>query len=308
MRRYIGYLSASDRWVDKYGSDGGQIFQHQIGLPKTGKRHTVPFRFRKFEMKKMALTTAASILICMCTAAYAEIKVGFLDTNLIRVNLFGEITSADAEYFEKLPELGLDMLKLSGKRLAVQIHLNTPGGDVRAAMRIGRVARKIDALVRVARQGSCYSSCVLVLAGAGRRGIYEGGKVGIHRPFDPAARATSPDRERAYYLSLQREIEEFLRESNVDTRLLQEMMLVPPERIQILTQTDLDRYGLDDDDPYIQESDARNEATKLGISRQELARRVALANKKCRYGASGDEYADVVQYLNCKEKIVNSGR
>lgn len=256
----------------------------------------------------MAWVVACVFSLCISPPAAAEIEAGFVDTNFLRVTLLGEITNADAEYFERLPEIRSKMLKLLGKPLAVQVALNTQGGDVRAAMRIGRITRQVDALVRVAPQGSCYSSCVLVLAGAGRRGIYQGGKVGIHRPFDPAARATSPDQERAYYQSLQREIEGFLQESNVDTKLLQEMMLIPPERIRILSQGDLDRYGLDEDDPYIQESDARNQASKLGISRQELARRVALANRKCKYGASGDEYADLVPYLNCKEKIMKSGR
>jgi len=61
------------------------------------------------------------------------------------------------------------------------IYLNSPGGDVTAAIATGRLLRSVEAPVAIKDNQECVIACVLILAGATNRLIY--GKVGIHRPY-----------------------------------------------------------------------------------------------------------------------------
>ena len=61
------------------------------------------------------------------------------------------------------------------------IFLNSSGGDVEEAMKIGRYFKKNEFSVSVAYGDSCYSSCVFLLAGGVDR--HAVGKVGVHRPY-----------------------------------------------------------------------------------------------------------------------------
>ena len=235
-------------------------------------------------------------------------EVGASDEKLWRFDVTGEITDTDASFIESVMRVREQAGRARGRSPAVMVNLDSDGGSVRAAMRIGRALRKMDALVRVSQDGKCMSSCVFILAGAGRRGVYDGGQVGIHRPYMPEASKTTPDLERARYKALQGEIATFLADSDIDQRLLHDMMLIPPERIRILTTQELEAYGLDDDAPHIQEADAKNDAVRLGISREEYARRTALANKKCKVGTLTDGSADVLSFLTCKQSVLKTGR
>jgi hypothetical protein len=251
---------------------------------------------------------ALALVFCLYPLARAGVEVGSGDEKLWRFVVTGEITETDALFIESVIPVWEQAGRERGRTPAVMVNLDSDGGSVRAAMRIGRALRKLDALVRVSEAGKCMSSCVFVLAGAGRRGVYEGGQVGIHRPYMPEASKTTPDLERARYKALQAEVAAFLADSDIDLRLFRDMMLIPPDRIRVLTPQELEAYGLDDDAPHVQESDAKNEAVRLGISRAEYGRRTALANKRCKMGTTGDQYADLLPFLTCKESVLKTGR
>jgi hypothetical protein len=59
--------------------------------------------------------------------------------------------------------------------------INSRGGDVSAAMTIGRIFRQETSFLQV--DGVCISACVLVLAGAVERFVKTSFMVGIHRPY-----------------------------------------------------------------------------------------------------------------------------
>jgi hypothetical protein len=64
---------------------------------------------------------------------------------------------------------------------AINVSLDSPGGDVQSAIAIGRLVRANGANVLLSAGAQCASACLLILAGGAAR--YVDGKLGIHRPF-----------------------------------------------------------------------------------------------------------------------------
>lgn len=90
--------------------------------------------------------------------------------------------------------------------------LDTPGGDVVAAMTIGRLLRKERAYVQIDPDAVCLSACVLVLAGAVEREVQ--GKIGIHRPyFEIPADPISTDNIKEAYQNMLQQMRIYLREN-----------------------------------------------------------------------------------------------
>jgi len=158
--------------------------------------------------------------------------------------------------------------------------LDTPGGDVRAAMQIGRWARKNDVTALV--KGECSSACVLILAGATSRQLLEDGRVGIHRTFFPTLdTSASYEQVRAQMRNADLEIAVYLQEMDVPVSLLEEMKSVPPNGIRYLTSAELDRLRLQGTDPVAQERVDARMAKRYGVSREEYYRRYDRARRLC---------------------------
>ena len=85
------------------------------------------------------------------------------------IQIHGTISPTDPAALEKL--------LLVNRNFSVS--LNSVGGDVAAAMTLGRILRREDKDAVIGPDDVCISACVLVLAGATHRAIF-GGKVGIH--------------------------------------------------------------------------------------------------------------------------------
>jgi hypothetical protein len=94
------------------------------------------------------------------------------------------------------------------------IEIDSPGGTVDAAINIGRLLRKEQAAISVAPEAICFSSCVLVIAGAVTRIM--GGRIGIHRPyFEVPADQVTPATVTAKYQKMLEHIRAYFREMNV---------------------------------------------------------------------------------------------
>ena len=155
----------------------------------------------------------------------------------------------------------------------LRVSLNSQGGDVAAAMKMGRLLRANEAWAFVRPNDVCASACVLILAGATMRTVL--GYVVVHRPFWTfiGERPTSQvQKERD---DLRNEMRKYLEEVNVSPLLLELMDSIPPEKARVLTAEELELFKLSTDDPVYQEKLDAYWAKKLGISRQELVRRKA---------------------------------
>jgi hypothetical protein len=89
------------------------------------------------------------------------------------VDISGTITNLDPKAFENAIQ------DLENRRLYVR--LDSVGGDVFAAIHIGRLIRKHDGVTIISVPSKCYSGCALLfIAGVIRHNL---GELGLHRPY-----------------------------------------------------------------------------------------------------------------------------
>lgn len=174
------------------------------------------------------------------------------------ISMTGPIRKGDAGRLVRI--LTSDPIRLGGDRFLL---LESPGGDVEEAMRIGEVVKSamlITSLVRVADlenerrnvRRRCVSACFLVfLAGAERKAYL--GELGIHRPyFDPDVYRNSSALEVA---KAQERIEEAVRRYSknhgVSDALLEKMMSHSSRQAYWLTSDE--RSSLEGEQSWYQE-------------------------------------------------------
>ncbi|WP_281995667.1 hypothetical protein [Ruegeria faecimaris] len=176
---------------------------------------------------------------------------------MLTVVVEGEIAQEDVQALSNALRSG----KNASLRLAV---LSSGGGDLRAAMQMGRMFRAngFDAVVPSGH--NCMSACVFLLAAAVHKNV-EGG-VGIHRPYFVSG---SPENVGEEIRKLKGVSAEFLREMNVPERLAEDVFSVDPGKVRMLTTRELEDYRLNSKDFVSQETDTHNMMRDLGMSRQE---------------------------------------
>jgi len=250
-------------------------------------------------------------LMSLTTASLAEVEArpeaGASNSLWIQVWITDSITKEDADRFDRMKLALQKNTEENGGAVAYTIYLDSTGGDVAASMRIGRAIRNMQAM---AIPEKCYSACVLVLAGAGYRAVDKKSSIGIHRPYQREATLTTAEKEKIKYKAIQIEVENYLSEMNVSTRLYADMMVIPPEQLKILSLDELSSYGLAENDPFFDEADAMKKAVGLGISRQELARRKALSDQVCNYKQCNINFEgkECLAYFQCKSRVEKTGK
>jgi len=169
------------------------------------------------------------------------------------------------------------------------VSLDSKGGDVETAVSMGKILRADGekAYVRVMEGKSCVSSCVFLLAGGSNRYVW--GRVGIHRPFSPTDIGTNAALQKQNYERLGVQIKGFLRDTNIPPELFDHMMRIPPEKIKYLSQDELQRYGLNENDPYQDAARVAAAAKDMGITTKELLSRQARINAECRNASSKED-------------------
>lgn len=149
---------------------------------------------------KLFLGISAILLAAVTTSARAlEYRQGYSGGNCSTcawIAADGEIKEGDAEALIKF---------IAANEIDYQnlIIINSPGGNVAAAIELGTLLRKrgmrvivgqtteeevegADRTIQVYRAGSCASACVFVLMGGVEREIAEGSQVGVHQFAPPA--------------------------------------------------------------------------------------------------------------------------
>jgi membrane-bound ClpP family serine protease len=125
----------------------------------------------------------ALFLVLMGTdACRSDVKIiSASDKGVIaRIELTGQITKAEIGKFEKVVALLRPIFDI------VQVDLDSPGGDVLAAMQMGEIIRTNWLHTVVSDEPpakGCMSACVLILAAGAVRMMGDNPKVGIHRPY-----------------------------------------------------------------------------------------------------------------------------
>jgi hypothetical protein len=165
-------------------------------------------------------------------------------TSSILIN--GKITEKD----EKGLAVALARLKTEGPGL-VLLALNSSGGELLPAMRMGRVLRSALAQTLVVRGGTCSSACVFLLASGIDRRLESDSRVGLHRPTFPQeilADMETGDVRRTYD-KLTADCQKYLKDMGMDDKLFADMLRVPSQEIRFVDANYCDSVGLTGTDP-----------------------------------------------------------
>ena len=226
------------------------------------------------------LYCVSMFLVALCSpASWADVHLAGVSDPIggkaviMDVEVSGTIQKGDSETFAVI------LRAFSDYKRFVRVSLDSAGGNVEEALRIGRQIRDVRGYVFVPVGAECASSCVFLLAAGMVRGV--NGKVGIHRPFNPEGQESNEAEIKALYKDLKGVAEAFLEEMNVSDRLYEDMLRIPPHSMRYLTREELHHYGLLGPDPVMAEIMAAESAAKAGISREELARREAEVERVC---------------------------
>jgi hypothetical protein len=175
------------------------------------------------------------------------------------------------------------------------VWLDSPGGDVESAVAIGRFLRGKDIIAIVPINAHCASACVIVLLG----GVYRmvAGDVGIHRPYDVGLSSSVQDSQNAY-AKVNALLGNYFQEMNISRKLLDAMNAVPPEEVRWLDFDEDSAFGISGTDPAWQDYQDSGVAQALGVSKEVLYERRALAEKSC------VQERDFTQRMLCEQKVV----
>lgn len=182
----------------------------------------------------------------------------------------GPITQANSEALVRfLRSLSKYENPLSGP----MVNVRSDGGSVPAAIELGRQLRESTSLVNVADR--CASACVLLLSGGARRTTFEG-QVEIHRPYSLDTSRTDLTEIQKIYDDTNQAVAKYLRDMNLPGSLLDAMLRVPPHQGRRLSETELESFGLNQDDPVFEQAFNAYVAEKRGLTMMEYLSRKQL--------------------------------
>ena len=189
----------------------------------------------------------------------------------------GTISEADASQFERLSPV------LEHKTPSIK--LNSRGGDVKAAMKIGRIIRKYDGETIINGNNKCYSSCALIFISGVQRIIIDRGELGLHRPYFASAPQSREAIEKQVPLMLSM-IKSYISEMGVTDNFYQLMVNTDPSAITTYTGWTIEKL-VPSSDPTYDEILAASLAGMYGITTAEYRRRSGEATSTC-FNAKGD--------------------
>lgn len=214
------------------------------------------------------------------------------------VEIYGEISAEDAK---TLPRLVDELKDRSGWRsyegnAVMLVRLNSQGGNVAAAMRIGRILRANNAQVWV--QGECSSACIFVLASGVDRNVITDSRIGLHRPYFEQSRfADLPAGEaKKVYADLIAECRGYLRDMGMEDKLLDSMLRIPSQDVRYISWTEAHDLGLSGTDPAYAEWARAKDLKRLGPERLKARDKYL----KCLNSGPPDEVS-IHAYDRCKE-------
>ena len=172
------------------------------------------------------------------------------------------------------------------------------------------MVREAKAAVIVPESAPCTSACTLVLMAGVLRGQVAG-KVGIHRPALTELLQKNDMRsvkDAADQTALMLRV--YAAEMNVSERFIEDLLVVPPEEVRWLSQSELRDYGLGYVDPVHAETLVLEGARRYGVSPDEYRKRDQRASNECSMSDEEAFYPDhpLVKRSDCAESILSGQR
>ncbi|MBI3041916.1 MAG: hypothetical protein HYY78_03720 [Betaproteobacteria bacterium] len=225
----------------------------------------------------LRILVAIGLIILFGSPTRADTRSHCGDGNVCDATLEGTISNSDVLAFR---EIAKKIASNQPSNPALIITLNSKGGDIKSAIEIGKIIRRLPkSAALVGRDDTCFSACVFVLAGAVLRSV--SGKVGIHRPYTATNEQQNFQTRQQEFTVLSRTIRDFLESMNLPSSLYDEMMQIPPQATKVLSDAELGRFGLDRNDPVYQDLIDSDNARGYGLTKAEYLARKARAFSSC---------------------------
>lgn len=229
----------------------------------------------------MKALTRFLILIVVSTPCFSAVsKIGPRkgpDGSLVAgLVIQGKITQANVD--EVTAHVDMIESQIKGEAGVFKILvLDSEGGDLEAAMKIGRIVREHGYLAQIQPRAQCLSACVYILAAARQKQVL--GRVGVHRPYFGSYGGANAGKDITKALQGSKQ---FFREVNIPEGLAEVMFSTPPEEIKMLSAAELRSYRLDQDDIEYAENSDIEMAKSLGVSRADYMRFKRELDYKCK--------------------------
>jgi hypothetical protein len=170
-----------------------------------------------------------------CAGALADVEVHAVQHKalgpVLAARVSGEIVPGDYEALMK-------GLKAHPGRFAKKLLLlDSIGGSVPEAIRMGRLLRETGFDALVPEEGVCQGTCVYLLAAGKMRTVR--GAVGLHRPYFPAG-----DSARASSTASRYSPAAYFKDMDVAPGLLGTMNGIAPQQMRVLSAQELAQYRL----------------------------------------------------------------
>lgn len=194
----------------------------------------------------------------------------------------GDISKDEFAFAEEIFKKHFNKCKQYGDYIFLTINLNSSGGDVDAAMSIGRFLRKYGVRTAVRDKSQCLSSCVFIfMAGLERYAFYEN-TIGIHRPYFVDLKSQTSINEIQNMRRKRVEgIRNYINEMDIPISLVDLMMTIPPNDIKLLTYEELQTYRLNQKDAAWEEKQNSMIASRYGLTSSEYRKLDAVADDIC---------------------------
>lgn len=123
------------------------------------------------------------------------------------------------------------------------LDLDSSGGHVEDAMKAGDAIGASQWTLWVRDDAICHSACVLILAAGDSRQV--AGKVGIHRMIRVDSTATTRTELSQELRGVYAQMKEYLERNGASVAVADLMMTVPNRKLRLLTEEELQEYGLE---------------------------------------------------------------
>jgi hypothetical protein len=214
----------------------------------------------------------AVCLVVMSFGAQADIRIQRDNferySTTLTISITGTITNRDADEFQRISK---ELEYAKGPFYNFLLALDSEGGDVSAAISIGRLVRKYDGITVISENSNCYSSCALIFIAGVERRIHPCGELGLHRPYlssTPQSRDTI-ETEVPIMLS---QVRSYIVEMGITDNFYQQMVNTEPSQMVIYNCNDY--TGLVPlSDPTYAEIENAYEARMHGVTTSEMRHR-----------------------------------
>ncbi len=123
------------------------------------------------------------------------------------------------------------------------LDIDSSGGHVEEAMKAGDAIGASQWALQVREDAICHSACVLILAAGDERSI--AGKVGIHRMIRVGSAATTRAELSQELREVYARMKDYLERNGAAVAVADLMMAVPNRKLRLLTESELQEYGLE---------------------------------------------------------------